>query len=254
MIQRKKIVVVMPAFNAEKTLRATFAEIPRPLVDEVILVDDASHDQTARLARRLGIRTVVHERNLGYGGNQKTCYREALKARADIVVMLHPDYQYTPKLIPAMAHMLSDGLFDVVLGSRILGGQALSGGMPLYKYVSNRCLTFAQNLLMGAKLSEYHTGYRAFTREVLVTLPLSRDSDDFVFDGQMLSQALYAGFRVAEVTCPAKYFPEASSINFRRSLVYGLGCLSTAVEFRLAKCGLLRSRLFPRGKRRGVPR
>jgi glycosyltransferase involved in cell wall biosynthesis len=246
MIQHRKIVVVMPAFNAEKTLRATFTEIPRPLVDEVILVDDASRDQTARLARRLGIRTIVHERNIGYGGNQKTCYRAALKSRADIVVMLHPDYQYTPKLIPSMAHLLSAGLYDVVLGSRILGGEALAGGMPLYKYLSNRCLTFAQNLLMNAKLSEYHTGYRAFTRRVLTSLPLDRNSDDFIFDGQMLSQALYAGFRVAEVTCPAKYFPEASSIGFRRSFVYGLGCLSTAVEFRLSKWGLLRSGVFSR--------
>jgi len=244
MIGKKKVVVVMPAYNAEKTLRATYAEISKDIVDEVILVDDASKDETARVAKKLGIRTILHPENRGYGGNQKTCYKAALKAKADIVIMLHPDYQYTPKLVPAMAHMLASGLYDVVLGSRILGGQALKGGMPLYKYVSNRFLTFAQNFLMGAKLSEYHTGYRAFTRQVLETVPLERNSDDFVFDNQMLSQIHYLGFRIAEVTCPAKYFAEASSINFFRSSTYGLGCLWTALQFRLSKMGLVRPSLF----------
>ena len=245
LIHRQKVVVVMPAYNAEKTLRATYAEIPRPLVDEVILVDDASRDHTARLAKSLGIRTIVHAHNLGYGGNQKTCYKTALARKADLVVMLHPNYQYTPKLIAPLVHLLARGLYDVALGSRILGGQALAGGMPRYKYLSNRLLTLTQNLLMGAKLSEYHTGYRAFTRKVLESVPWQGNSDDFVFDGQMLSQILYAGYRVAEVTCPAKYFEEASSINFGRSVTYGLGCLVTAAEFRLAKWGIRRSPLFP---------
>jgi glycosyltransferase involved in cell wall biosynthesis len=243
-IRKKKVIVVMPAYNAEKTLRDTYAEIPKDIVDEVILVDDASRDQTARVAKKLGLFVIVHPKNRGYGGNQKTCYAAALKRKADIVIMLHPDYQYTPKLIAPMAHMLTSGLYDVVLGSRILGGQALKGGMPIYKYVSNRLLTLAQNLLMGAKLSEYHTGYRAFTRQVLESLPLEGNSDDFVFDNQMLSQVLYRGFRVAEVTCPAKYFAEASSINFIRSTSYGLGCLWTALLFRLSKMGLIRSQTF----------
>jgi glycosyltransferase involved in cell wall biosynthesis len=238
MIKNKKIVVVMPAYNAARTLRATVSEIPRPLVDEVILVDDASRDQTARLARRLGLKTFTHPRNLGYGGNQKTCYTEALRRGADIVIMLHPDYQYTPKLIPAMAYMLADELYDVVLGSRILGGHALAGGMPLYKYISNRLLTAVQNILHDAKLSEYHTGYRAFSRKTLETIRWRDNSDDFVFDNQILAQALYHGFRVAEITCPTKYFPEASSIGFRRSLVYGVGCLWTGLCFRLCKWGL----------------
>jgi len=243
-IQRKKIVVVMPAYNAEKTLRATYAEIPRPLVDEVILVDDASQDHTARVARSLGIRTIVYPKNRGYGGNQKTCYAEALKRGADIVVMVHPDYQYTPKLIPAMAHLIAGGLYDVVLASRILGGKALAGGMPFYKYVSNRMLTFTQNILLGDKLSEYHTGYRAFSREVLKSIDLEGNSEDFVFDSQMLAQIQYRNFRIAEVTCPTKYFAEASSINFHRSVVYGLGCLSVGVRFRLARWGLRKDRLF----------
>jgi glycosyltransferase involved in cell wall biosynthesis len=237
MIHGKKVVVVMPAYNAEKTLKKTHAEVPRDIVDRVILVDDASRDGTSVLARKLGIQTILHPANKGYGGNQKTCYAAALKAKADIVIMLHPDYQYTPLLIPAMAHLLASGLYDVALGSRILGGQALRGGMPLYKYVSNRFLTLSQNFLMGAKLSEYHTGYRAFTRKVLESLPLDRNSDDFIFDNQMLSQIHYRGFRIAEITCPAKYFPEASSINFIRSARYGLGCLGTAFQFRLARMG-----------------
>jgi len=243
-IHKKKVVVVMPAYNAAQTLKQTYDEIPKDIVDEVILVDDASRDETAKLAKKLKIKTIIHPKNRGYGGNQKTCYEAALKLKADIVIMLHPDYQYTPKLIPSMAHLLASGLYDVVLGSRILGGQALQGGMPFYKYVSNRILTFVQNLLMGAKLSEYHTGYRAFTRQVLKALPLEGNSDDFVFDNQMLSQILYRGYRVAEVTCPAKYFAEASSINFFRSTTYGLGCLFTALQFRLAKMGLGRYRLF----------
>jgi glycosyltransferase involved in cell wall biosynthesis len=248
MVRNKKVVVVMPAYNAEKTLRSTYHEIPRDIVDEVILVDDASKDATARVAKKLRIKTIVHPQNRGYGGNQKTCYKTALSHQADIVIMLHPDYQYTPKLIPAMAYLLESGLYDVVLGSRILGGQALKGGMPLYKFISNRFLTLAQNILMGAKVSEYHTGYRAFTRKVLESVPLENNSDDFVFDNQMLSQIHYLGFRIAEITCPAKYFTEASSINFIRSLTYGLGCLWTALLFRLSKMGLAQSRLFPSKK------
>ena len=244
MIGKKKIVVVMPAFNAEKTVRQTYDEIPKDIVDEVILVDDASQDKTVKAAKKLGIKTIVHPENRGYGGNQKTCYQAALKSGADIVIMLHPDYQYTPKLIAPMAYLLASGLYDVVLGSRILGGQALAGGMPLYKYVSNRFLTLAQNVLMGAKISEYHTGYRAFTRKVLETVPIDKNSDDFVFDNQMLSQIHYLGFKIAEVTCPAKYFPEASSINFVRSSIYGLGCLGTALQFRLTRMGLIRFKLF----------
>jgi glycosyltransferase involved in cell wall biosynthesis len=244
MIRNKKVIVVLPAYNAEKTLETTYREIPLDIVDDVMLVDDASTDRTVAEAKRLSIETIVHSKNLGYGGNQKTCYAAALRHGADIVVMLHPDYQYTPKLIPAMVFMLASGEFDVVLGSRILGGQALRGGMPVYKYVSNRFLTLVQNLLMGAKLSEYHTGYRAFARTVLERTPIERNSDDFIFDNQMLSQILYAGFRIGEITCPARYFAEASSINFVRSVRYGLGCLSTALQFRLSKIGLFRSSLF----------
>ncbi len=244
MIRGKKVVIVMPAYNAGKTLRSTCAEVPMDIVDEIILVDDASRDETVAVANELGLRTIVHPKNRGYGGNQKSCYKAALDAGADIVIMLHPDYQYTPKLVSAMAYILESGLYDVVLGSRILGGQARKGGMPLYKYVSNRFLTWAQNLLMGAKLSEYHTGYRAFTRKVLEAVPVERNSDDFVFDNQMLSQIHFFGFRIAEVTCPAKYFEEASSISFVRSLRYGLGCLWTGLQFRLAKSGLRRSGLF----------
>ena len=244
MIRDKKIVVVLPAYNAEPTLESTYREIPFNIVDEVILVDDASRDKTVETARRLNIRVIQHPNNLGYGGNQKTCYRAALENGADYVIMLHPDYQYTPKLISAMAFLLESGEFDVVLGSRILGGKAISGGMPLYKYISNRVLTLLQNILLNAKLSEYHTGYRAFTRNVLEALPLDKNSNDFVFDNQMLSQILYADFRVGEITCPARYFPEASTINFVQSLKYGMGCLRTSLLYRLNKMGLLRSPIF----------
>jgi glycosyltransferase involved in cell wall biosynthesis len=244
LIRNSKVVVVLPAYNAEKTLESTYREIPFDIVDEVILVDDASKDNTVAVAKKLGIMVITHDRNIGYGGNQKTCYSTALKLNADIVVMLHPDYQYTPKLISAMAYLLESDEFDVVLGSRILGGKARSGGMPLYKYISNRFLTLAQNILMGAKLSEYHTGYRAFTRKVLESIPLNNNSDDFVFDNEMLSQILYADFRVGEISCPTKYFAEASSINFSRSLKYGLGCMRTSIQFRLSKMGLLHSPIF----------
>ncbi len=229
MIEGKKIVVVLPAYQAGKTLERTVAEIPRGVVDEIILVDDASNDDTVAVGRRLGLRTFVHPKNLGYGGNQKTCYREALALGADIVVMLHPDYQYSPRLVGAMAHMVASGHYDVVLGSRILAQSALAGGMPFYKYVANRFLTATQNLVMGQKLSEYHTGYRAFSRAVLETLPLDRNSNDFIFDNQMLCQAVRYGFRIGEISCPTRYFAEASSINFRRSVVYGLGVLGCAL-------------------------
>ena len=246
MLQGKKIVVVMPAYNAEKTLRRTVAEISREIVDEVVLVDDCSKDRTAKVAKELGLHVVVHDRNLGYGGNQKSCYRKALDLGADIVVMVHPDYQYTPKLIGAMVGVLLTNEFDVGLGSRILGGGALKGGMPFYKYVANRFLTFAQNVMTGMKLSEYHTGYRSFTRKLLQSLPLENNSNDFVFDNQMLVQAHYAGFGIAEITCPTKYFDDASSINFRRSMKYGLGCLWVSVQFALAKYGLWHSPIFPK--------
>lgn len=244
MVKGKKVVVVLPAFNAEKTLKSTYAEIPRDIVDGIILVDDASQDRTAGIAAELGIEVINHARNLGYGGNQKTCYSAALRSGADIVVMLHPDYQYNPRLITAMAHLIESGEFDVVLGSRILGGQAMKGGMPVYKYVSNRILTLCQNILVGAKLSEYHTGYRAFTRKVLETIPWLQNSNGFLFDNQMLLQVIYRGFRIAEVTSPARYFPESSSISFERSLAYGIGCLSTALRFRLHRLGIIRSSLF----------
>ena len=246
MYRGKKIVVVMPAYNAAQTLRQTYDEVrEQGIVDEIILVDDRSHDDTVAIARSLAdLRVHVHERNTGYGGNQKTCYRLALAAGADIVVMLHPDYQYTPKLIPAMASIIANGLHPCVLGSRILGGYALRGGMPFWRYVSNRFLTLAENVLLGAKLSEYHTGYRAFSREILETLSLAENSDDFVFDNQMLAQILWHGFTIAEVSCPTKYFREASSINFRRSVKYGFGCLATALAFRLAKMGLWESKRF----------
>jgi glycosyltransferase involved in cell wall biosynthesis len=246
MLHGKKIVVVLPAYKAEQTLKRTLAEIPSDVVDEVLLVDDASTDATVALARELGLKSFVHSENMGYGANQKTCYREALRAGADIVVMLHPDYQYDPKLIPALAAMVASGVYDAVLASRILGNSALAGGMPFYKYVFNRLLTFAQNVLLHTKLSEFHTGYRAFSREVLETLPLLANSDDFVFDNQMITQVVAAHYRVGEVSCPTKYFPEASSINFRRSVVYGLGVLWTSLKYRLWKWGLLRSRLFSR--------
>jgi glycosyltransferase involved in cell wall biosynthesis len=247
MFRDKKVVVVMPAYNAAKTLRQTYDEVmAQGMVDLVIVVDDASRDDTTSIAKDLpNTKVFTHMKNLGYGGNQKTCYRLALEAGADIVIMVHPDYQYTPKLIPAMASMIANGLYPCVLGSRILGNYALKGGMPLWKYVANRFLTLAENILLGAKLSEYHTGYRAFAREILECLPLQENSDDFVFDNQMLAQVLWFGYTIAEVSCPTKYFKEASSINFRRSVKYGFGCLGTGLGFRLAKMGLRKSRFFP---------
>lgn len=237
----------MPAYNAEKTLLQTYHEVmEQGVVDEVIVVDDASSDRTVDVAKTLPrTKVFVHERNLGYGGNQKTCYHRALAQGADIVIMVHPDYQYTPKLIPAMASMIANGLYHCVLGSRILGGYALKGGMPLWKYVANRFLTLVENILIGAKLSEYHTGYRAFSRELLTRLSLENNSDDFVFDNQMLAQIVWLGYTIAEVSCPTSYFAEASSINFRRSVKYGFGCLKTGFVFRLAKMKLIKSMLFP---------
>lgn len=248
-INGKYVAVVMPAYNAAKTLGATVRDLTE-LVDIRILVDDHSSDRTAELARELGLRVFVHDRNYGYGRNQQTCYREALAGGADVVVMLHPDYQYTPRLVMAMASMIAYDVFDVVLGSRVIGGTALSGGMPYYKYVANRGLTAFQNVLLGAKLSEYHTGFRAFSRKVLLELPLLENSDDFVFDNQMLAQCIYARFRIGEVSCPTKYFPEASSINFRRSLTYGMGVVATTVKLTLQKWGLAHFRLFsPQGRK-----
>ena len=246
MYRGKKVVVVMPAYNAARTLRQTYAEVlDQQIVDSVILVDDQSRDDTVAVARSLeGIHVHAHEVNTGYGGNQKTCYRLALEAGAEIVIMIHPDYQYTPKLIPAMVSIIGNGLHPCVLGSRILGGYALQGGMPVWKYIANRFLTWAENILLSAKLSEYHTGYRAFSREILERLDLANNSDDFVFDNQMLAQILWHGFTIGEVSCPTKYFPEASSINLRRSIRYGFGCLGTGLKFRLAKLGF-HSRLFP---------
>ena len=246
MVNGKKVVVVLPAYNAAKTLKMTYQDIPRAFVDDVVLVDDASWDGTPAVAQELGIKVVIHEENKGYGGNQKTCYRTALDLGADIVIMLHPDYQYTPKLIPAMATMIAYGEFDAVLASRILGIGALQGGMPLYKYISNRFLTLLENLLVGHKLSEYHTGYRAFSREILERLPLDKNSDDFVFDNQMLAQIIWFGYRIGEVSCPTKYFEEASSINFRRSVIYGFGVLKTALQFRLCKWGFSSCSIFKR--------
>jgi len=251
MLHGLKVIVVLPAYHAEKTLIDTYNDIPFDIVDEVVLVDDHSSDRTVEEGRRLGIgNIVVHEKNMGYGANQKTCYREALGLGADIVVMVHPDYQYAPRLVTAMASMIASGEYDLVLGSRILGSGALKGGMPLYKYLSNRVLTFFENLLLGAKVSEYHTGYRAFSREVLERLPLGENSNDFVFDNQMLAQALYFGFRMGEISCPTKYFADASSINFFRSVVYGLGVLSTAIKFRLHKSGIKRYGIFEEGGQR----
>jgi glycosyltransferase involved in cell wall biosynthesis len=246
MYRDQKIIVVMPAYNAAQTLRMTYDEVmAQEIVDMVILVDDGSSDETVSIARKLP-NTIVHEHNLnrGYGGNQKSCYRLALEAGADIVVMVHPDYQYTPKLIPAMASMIGNGLYHCVLGSRILGGYALKGGMPIWKYIANRGLSLVENVLLGAKLSEYHTGYRAFSRQLLEKLPIENNSDDFVFDNQMLAQILWHGYTIAEVSCPTKYFAEASSINFFRSVKYGLGCLQTAMAYRLAQLGLLKSAVF----------
>jgi len=246
MYRDKRVAVVMPAYNAARTVRQTYDEVrEQGLVDAIILVDDRSRDDTVAVARGLeGVQVHVHEVNKGYGGNQKTCYRLALEAGADIVIMIHPDYQYTPKLIPAMVSIIGNGLHPCVLGSRILGGYALKGGMPLWKYVSNRFLTAAENVLLGAKLSEYHTGYRAFAREILEKLHLEDNSDDFVFDNQMLAQILWHGFTIAEVSCPTKYFAEASSINLRRSIKYGFGCLRTGLLYRLGKMGVCRSKLF----------
>ncbi len=250
MIRGKRVCVVMPAYNAGKTLAQTVAEIDRTVADDVIVVDDASRDDTASVARQLGLDCVVHPRNRGYGGNQKTCYAAALARGADIVVMVHPDYQYSPKLMPAMASMVASGHFDCVLGSRILGVGALRGGMPRWKYVANRTLTAVENLLLGYKLAEYHTGYRAFSRRLLEKLPLEENSDDFVFDNQMLAQSLWFGFDIGELTCPTRYFAEASSINFRRSVKYGFGVLGTALEYRLARLGLSRPRrLSEQGRR-----
>jgi len=246
LVNGKKVVVVLPAYNAAKTLKRTYQDIPRAFVDDVVLVDDASWDGTPAVAQELGIKVVIHEENKGYGGNQKTCYRTALDLGADIVIMLHPDYQYTPKLIPAMATMIAYGEFDAVLASRILGIGALQGGMPLYKYISNRFLTLLENLLVGHKLSEYHTGYRAFSREILERLPLDKNSDDFVFDNQMLAQIIWFGYRIGEVSCPTKYFEDASSINFRRSVIYGFGVLKTALRFRFCKWGFSSCSIFKR--------
>jgi glycosyltransferase involved in cell wall biosynthesis len=241
----KKVVVVLPAYNAEKTLEQTYREIPFDVVDEVILVDDASKDNTVEVGKSLGIHYVIkHEENKGYGGNQKTCYTKALEIGADIVIMLHPDYQYTPKLLMAMISIIGNEVYPVVLASRILGGGALKGGMPMYKYIFNRFLTLSQNILLGEKLSEYHTGYRAFSREVLTSINFMKNSDDFVFDNQMLSQIFYKGFSIAEVTCPTKYFEEASSINFSRSLTYGIGCMRVSLIHRLCKWKLMKSELY----------
>ncbi len=247
MFNGRKIVVIMPAFNAEQTLQQTYREVmEQAMVDEIILVDDASRDGTVPLARTLEhVQVHVHHTNRGYGANQKTSYRLALEAGADIVIMVHPDYQYTPKLIPAMAALIGNGLYDCVMGSRILGGYALKGGMPIWKYISNRLLTLFSNVIMGAKLSEYHSGYRAYSRRLLERLPLNNNSDDFVFDNQMLAQVIWLDCDIAEITCPTKYFQEASSINFRRSVAYGIGCVVTALTFRLARMRLVHSPLFP---------
>jgi len=250
MINGKKICVVMPAYNAEKTLQRTYDEIPKDIVDEIILTDDASKDKTVDVAKNLGIRTFTHNKNKGYGGNQKTCYQEALNLNADIIVMLHPDYQYTPKLITPMSSMIAEGVFDAVIGSRILGNKAIMGGMPKYKYISNRFLTMAENVIINQKLSEYHTGFRAFSRKILETIPLMENSDDFVFDNQMLCQTLYFGFSVGEISCPASYFDDASSINFSRSVTYGIGVMKTALKYFLAKRGIGHFKIFnANGKR-----
>jgi glycosyltransferase involved in cell wall biosynthesis len=247
MFKNKKVVVVMPAYNAAQTLKMTYDDVmAQEIVDSVILVDDASNDETSSIARKLPkTRVHLHGKNLGYGANQKTCYKMALEEGADIVIMVHPDYQYTPMLIPAMASMIGNGLYHCVLGSRILGGHAVRSGMPFWKYISNRFLTLVENVMLGAKLSEYHTGYRAFSRELIEKLPLASNSDDFVFDNQMLAQVIWYGYTIAEVSCPTKYFAEASSINFRRSVEYGLGCLKTALKYRMSKTGFLRTPLFP---------
>ncbi len=250
MIREKKITVVFPAYNAERTLEKTWRALERTVVDDVILVDDCSQDRTVEIALRLGLHVIRHERNMGYGANQKSCYRAALERGSDVVIMVHPDYQYAPELVPAMGWLIACGPFDVVLGSRILGTGALEGGMPRYKYAANRLLTAFQNLLMGYKLSEYHTGYRAFSRKVLERLPLEENNNDFIFDNQMLAQIIYFGFRIGEVTCPTRYTAESSSINFRRSVAYGLGVVQTSLQFRLNKMGLYSSAIFsPQGRK-----
>ena len=250
MINGKQVCVVMPAYNAEKTLKRTYDEIPKDIVDDIILTDDASQDKTVKLSRELNIKTFVHTENRGYGGNQKTCYQAALESGADIVIMLHPDYQYNPKLIIPMAYMIAEEVFDTVIASRILGNKAMMGGMPLYKYISNRVLTLAENLIIQQKLSEYHTGYRAFSRKVLETIPLLENSDDFVFDNQMLCQILYFDFVVGEVSCPALYFPDASSISFSRSMTYGMGVMQTAMKYAFAKRDMGHFKIFnPKGKK-----
>lgn len=247
MLNGKKIVVCLPAYNAARTLERTYQDIPHDIVDEIVLVDDASEDETVELASRLGINHVLqHQHNRGYGANQKTCYAKALQLGADIVIMLHPDYQYNPKLIPSFAYLLANDIYQVVLGSRILGTSATKNGMPAYKYISNRALTFVQNFLLGQKLSEYHTGYRGYTREVLEKLKLEKNSDDFLFDNQVLAQIIYQGFSIGEISSPAHYFEEASSINFSRSVRYGIGVLKVSLQYRLNKWGLLRSKLFGR--------
>jgi glycosyltransferase involved in cell wall biosynthesis len=244
MLNGLRITVVLPAYKAAKTLEKTIADIPQDVVDDLLLVDDASPDDTVEVANKLGIPVIVHPKNRGYGGNQKTCYTEALRRGADVVIMLHPDYQYTPKLVGAMAWMIASGEYDVVLASRILGKGALQGGMPYWKYVANRFLTAFENILLGIKLSEYHTGYRAFSRQVLETLPLEENNDDFVFDNEMLAQAVHFGFRLGEISCPTKYFPEASSINFKRSVQYGFGVLGTSIRFRLQQMKLAKYKMF----------
>jgi len=250
MINGKKVCVVMPAYNAEKTLKKTYDEIPQDIVDDIILTDDASQDKTVKLSQELNIKTLVHTENRGYGGNQKTCYQAALESGADIVIMLHPDYQYNPKLIIPMAYMIAEEVFDTVIASRILGNKAMIGGMPLYKYISNRVLTLAENLIIQQKLSEYHTGYRAFSRKVLETIPLLENSDDFVFDNQMLCQILYFDFVVGEISCPALYFPDASSISFSRSMTYGMGVMQTAMKYAFAKRDMGHFKIFnPKGKK-----
>jgi glycosyltransferase involved in cell wall biosynthesis len=250
MIEGKRLCVVMPAYNAESTLEKTVSEVPRSIVDDIILVDDQSRDRTVSVARRLGLHVIVHPKNRGYGGNQKTCYTEALQRDADIVVMVHPDYQYTPRLIPALASCIASELYDVALGSRILGGRAMAGGMPVYKYVANRFLTAFENVMIGEKLSEFHTGYRAFSRRLLLSLPLEENVDGFLFDNQMLVQAVHFGYRIAEVTCPASYAPESSSIGLASSVSYGVGVIGTAIDFRLTRLGVRSPRFLSPGGRK----
>lgn len=244
MLHGKRIVVVMPAYNAAVTLERTYRDLPHDVVDEVILVDDCSHDETASIAKKLGITTFIHDNNRGYGGNQKTCYRAALERNADVVIMVHPDYQYDPRLVLAMSSMIVDGPYDMVIASRILGGHALKGGMPLWKYIANRALSWAQNFALGAKISEYHSGYRAFSRRVLEAIPIESNSNDFIFDNQILVQIFMKGFLIGEITCPTKYFPEASSVNFHRSVRYGFGVLIVSLQGLLYRCGLMKAAIF----------